>query len=102
MSPSRVAAVACFVVAIVTPAAAADPERGKDIAKRWCATCHIVERGTTSGTDQAPPFAQLARRPNFDQNTLAFLLLMPHPSMPTVSLDRNEVGNLADYIRSLK
>lgn len=98
----RFLSVACWVLATTAPSAAADAERGKDIAKRWCASCHLVESGQSSATDQAPPFAYLARMPNFDENKLAFLLLMPHPNMPKVSLNRAEVADLADYIRSLK
>jgi mono/diheme cytochrome c family protein len=93
---------ACSVLAIIAPAAAADPHNGKDIAKRWCASCHLVESGQTSAADQAPPFSHIARTLDFDQNKLAFLLLMPHPNMPTVSLNRAEVSDMADYIRSLK
>ena len=98
----RLLAAGSFVLAITTPALAADANNGKEIAKRWCATCHLVESGQTSATDLAPPFAYLAKGPDFDQNKLAFLLLMPHPNMPKVSLNRAEVSDLADYIRSLR
>jgi mono/diheme cytochrome c family protein len=89
-------------IAIITPSLAADADHGREIAARWCASCHLVERGQTSATDQAPPFTYLARTPEFDENRLAFLLLLPHPNMPKVSLNRTEVADLADYIRSLK
>jgi len=95
-------AMACWLLVIVTPSLAADAVNGKDIAKRWCASCHVVERGQTSATDQAPPFAYIGKTPDFDQNRLAFLLLTPHPNMPTLSLNRAEVADLADYIRSLR
>jgi mono/diheme cytochrome c family protein len=95
-------ATACFLLGIVMPSFAADAVNGKDIATRWCASCHVVERGQTSATDQAPPFAYIGKTPNFDQNKLAFLLLMPHPNMPSLSLNRAEIADLADYIRSLK
>jgi mono/diheme cytochrome c family protein len=98
----RLLSVACCALAAATPASAADADHGKDIAKRWCAACHLVENGQMSATDQAPPFAYLAKIPDFDQNKLAFLLLLPHPNMPTVSLNRAEVADLADYIRTLK
>jgi mono/diheme cytochrome c family protein len=98
----RLLSVVCSALAIITPSVAADTVNGKDIAKRWCASCHLVENGQTSATDQAPPFTYLARMPDFDQNRLAFLLLMPHPNMPNLSLNRTEVSDLADYIRSLK
>jgi len=51
---------------------------------------------------QAPPFSYVGKTPEFDENKLAFLLLLPHPNMPSVSLNRAEVADLADYIRSLK
>jgi mono/diheme cytochrome c family protein len=98
----RLLSVVCSALAIITPSVAADTVNGKDIAKRWCASCHLVENGQTSATDQAPPFTYLARMPDFDQNRLAFLLLIPHPNMPNLSLNRTEVSDLADYIRSLK
>ncbi len=98
----RSSSVAGLVLATMAPAIAADPHNGKDIATRWCASCHLVDKGQTSATDQAPSFAYLARTPDFDQNKLAFLLLMPHPNMPNVSLNRAEVADLADYIRSLQ
>ncbi|QDP26184.1 cytochrome c [Bradyrhizobium cosmicum] len=95
-------ATACFLLGIVMPSFAADAVNGKDIATRWCASCHVVERGQTSATDQAPPFASIGKAPEFDQNKLAFLLLMPHPNMPSLSLNRAEIADLADYIRSLR
>jgi mono/diheme cytochrome c family protein len=90
------------VVANIAPTAAADPDHGKQIAQRWCASCHLVESRQTNATDQAPPFTHIARIPDFNENKLAFLLLLPHPNMPTLSLTRTEVADLVGYIRSLK
>ncbi|MGO4513641.1 cytochrome c [Bradyrhizobium sp. 2TAF36] len=102
MSEAFKSLVACFALAIVAQSAAADPQHGKDIAKRWCANCHVVESGQSNAIDHAPPFGQIARTPDFDRTKLAFLLLRPHPNMPSLSLDRTEISNLADYISSLK
>ena len=98
----RLMSIGGYVVATTTPLFAADPSNGAMIAKRWCASCHLVERGQTSITDQAPPFTYLARTPEFDENKLAFLLLLPHPNMPELSLNRAEVADLADYIETLR
>ena len=98
---SRLLFAGYCVIAIVNPSAAADADHGKQIAEHWCASC-LVERGQTRATDQAPPFSYLGKTPEFDENKLAFLLLLPHPNMPSVSLNRAEVADLADYIRSLK
>jgi mono/diheme cytochrome c family protein len=102
MSEAFKSLVACSALAILAQPVLADPQHGKDIAKRWCANCHVVETGQTSAIDQAPPFSQIATTPDFDQNKLALLLLKPHPNMPSLSLDRAEASDLADYIRSLK
>jgi mono/diheme cytochrome c family protein len=90
------------VAAIASPSFAGDASHGKEIALRWCASCHLVERSQTSTTDQAPPFTHLATIPGLDANKLSFLLLQPHPNMPTVSLNRAEVADMADYIKTLK
>jgi hypothetical protein len=55
-----------------------------------------------SSTDQAPPFATVAARPDFDAGKLAIFLLDPHPKMPDMSLTRSEAADLAAYIGSLK
>jgi hypothetical protein len=59
------------IVAIVSPSFAADPAKGKEIGKRWCVSCHLVQREQNSATDQAPPFDYLARMPDFNADDLA-------------------------------
>jgi mono/diheme cytochrome c family protein len=92
-----------FVTLGPTPSLAVDAAEGKAVAERWCASCHLVEREQKSATtDQAPPFASIAKMPEFGANKLALLLLQPHPNMPKLSLSRAEVTSLADYIATLK
>jgi mono/diheme cytochrome c family protein len=82
---------------------AADAMQGKSIAQRWCAGCHLVQSGQKGAvTDQAPPFAALAARPDFSADNLAVLLLKPHRNMPQLALSRPEISDLADYILTLK
>ena len=96
----------CFtLVTVIGPSLsfAADAYQGKAIAERWCTDCHVVEREQKSpATDQAPPFASIARTPEFGANKLAILLLEPHPNMPKLALSRAEVADLAEYILTLK
>jgi mono/diheme cytochrome c family protein len=94
----------CCVLAVLQPvsATAADASHGKTIAERWCAACHRVERDPKSATNQPPSFASIAGLPDFDANKLAFFLLRPHPTMPSLSLSRAEISDLADYIKTLK
>ena len=87
---------------IASGSAWADAGEGRQLAQRWCSSCHVVQRNQSLATDQAPPFASLAKMPDFSANKLAFLLLKPHPNMPTLSLSRTEVANLAEYIATRK
>jgi mono/diheme cytochrome c family protein len=85
----------------ITSALAADAENGMQIARRWCASCHVVALNQRTASE-APPFAAIAKRPDFDASKVAFFLLNPHPKMPDMSLTRNEAADLAAYIASLK
>jgi hypothetical protein len=52
-------------------------------------------------TTEAPPFATIARKPDFDVNRLATFLLNTYPRMPNMSLTRSEAA-IAAYIGSLR
>lgn len=85
------------------PAFAADPQNGDRLAHRWCEACHVVSpTQRRPATDQAPPFATIARMPNFDAARIALYLLNPHPRMPDMNLTRAEAADLAAYIVTLK
>jgi mono/diheme cytochrome c family protein len=93
--------LAAFVASV--PAFAADPGNGERLARRWCEPCHVVSQTHAgSGTDQAPPFPTIAKRPNFDAGQVALFLLSPHPKMPDMNLTRAEAADLAAYIATLK
>ena len=97
----RLLSVAAIMAA--TPACAADAYNGARLAHRWCAACHVVsatQRSVT--TDQAPPFATIAKAPGFDAAKVALFLLDPHPKMPDMGLSRTEAADLAAYIATLK
>jgi mono/diheme cytochrome c family protein len=85
----------------VTPGAA-DAKRGEQIARRWCADCHVVAPNERRPTSEAPPFATIANQRDFNAERLAFFLLSPHPKMPNMSLTRAEAIDLALYIASLR
>jgi mono/diheme cytochrome c family protein len=81
---------------------AADPIHGEELARRWCAECHVVARDQRQVLGQAPPFSAVARNPEFNVDRLAYFLLEPHPKMPSMSLTRREAADLASCIASLK
>jgi mono/diheme cytochrome c family protein len=101
---SKFKALAVLIAALSTTqsAFAADPIHGEEVARRWCAECHVVARDQRQVLSQAPPFSAIARNPEFNVDRLAYFLLEPHPKMPSMSLTRREVADLASYIASLK
>ena len=71
------------------------------MARHWCASCHIVASDQKAGSDTAPPFATIARKPGFDGGKIAEFLMDPHPKMPDMQLSRDEARDLGAYIASL-
>jgi mono/diheme cytochrome c family protein len=83
-------------------ALAGDPAHGADLAKRWCATCHLVGSDQNQANADVPSFAAIAHKSDFTPEKLAFFLLDPHPKMPNFPLSRTEADDLAAYIGSLR
>jgi mono/diheme cytochrome c family protein len=81
---------------------AADAAHGADLAKRWCASCHLVESDQKQANSDVPTFAAIAQQADFTPEKIAFFLLDPHPKMPNFSLTRSESSDLAAYIGSLR
>ena len=83
------------------PAHAADVAYGEQLARRWCASCHVVAADQTHGADNVPSFAAIAKMSGFTAERLAAFLRDPHPKMPDMQLTTDEAEALAAYILSL-
>jgi len=97
----RVLAVAAATAAS-TSAWAADADHGADLARRWCASCHLIEGTQKQASADVPSFLQIARKADFTPEKVAFFLLDPHPKMPSFPLNRLEAADIAAYIGSLR
>ena len=96
----RMIAVFLILAAVSTDhVLAADARKGETLAKRWCATCHVVSPDQQQGTAQAPPFSAVASKADFSEAMIAYFLLTPHPRMPDMNLSRSEASDLAAYIK---
>jgi len=95
------AGIVAGAVAFFHAAAAADGDvmRGEELAKRWCAHCHVVDtRGSGTAIDQAPPFPSMAGR---SADVLRRAVTGPHIQMPELNIGRRDLDDLVGYIRSL-
>ncbi len=93
---------ATFGALAIDVAFAADAANGKRLAERWCEACHVVTASQSQASADAPPFEEIAKRPNFNETGLATFLLDPHAKMPNMNLSRIEAGDIVAYIATLK
>jgi mono/diheme cytochrome c family protein len=94
-------ALGILAALVAGPVLAADASNGKRVAVRWCAACHVVTPDQRHAYADAPPFKEIANRPNFSESALVMFLLNPHAKMPNMSLTRIEANDIAAYIRTL-
>ena len=92
---------AVLVVVAATASAAGDGATGRQLARFWCANCHLVEPNG-QGTDTAAPFEAMANNPAFGPERLQAWLSEPHPPMPNFNLTRGEIDAIMAYLKSLK
>jgi mono/diheme cytochrome c family protein len=98
----HIAVLAIFAAVVARPALAADASNGQRLAERWCAACHVVSLNQREASSDAPPFAEIAKRPNFSEAGITTFLLDPHAKMPNMNLTRFEAGDIAAYIGKLR
>ena len=81
-----------------------DAKTGKQIAEKLCVGCHIVGPTAAGATVPAdvPSFARIAIQPHQSAEGIAGAIVIPHPPMPTIHLTREEIGDIAAYILTLK
>ena len=91
-----------LIILVSEPASAADVGAGRELAHRWCASCHAVSLDQPQMNADVPSFPAIAIKAGLNAQALAFFLLEPHPKMPSMSLTRTEASDIAAYIASLR
>lgn len=81
-----------------------DAKTGKSIAEKLCVGCHIVgaEAAGKSVSADVPSFITIANKPGQTAQLIAGAIVVPHPPMPQIQLTREEIGDIAAYILTLK
>lgn len=109
MPTSKPLLLAAAISAVLLGGAAQIPARadsvadGRNIAVRWCSSCHDVGAGERrAANDMAPNFPSVAQRSDLTRSQLETWIGNPHPPMPNLHLTRQEIENLVDYIQSLR
>ncbi len=98
-------AIAALGLLLLTPLVAADDEvrKGRDLATRMCAMCHMNPgQGEKLGPEGVPGFAAIANRPDQTAEGIVRWLQSAPPMMPDHKLSRDEAYALAEFILSLR
>ena len=79
-------------------------QRGLALAQLRCAGCHGVTRNAGSPNPESPPFEAVANQAGLTRATLRAFLRDSHnyPAAMNFTIDRRQVGDLADYMLTLK
>ncbi|MEZ5899268.1 MAG: cytochrome c [Hyphomicrobiaceae bacterium] len=97
--------IVCAIVMLptISPAWADQVERGRALAERLCAECHLNPgQGEKQGEMGIPGFVAVAKRPNQTIDNIVRWLQSAPPMMPDHHLTRDEMEVLADFIMSLR
>ena len=99
---------ACVAIALLSLSAfhaGADDDvaKGRELAERLCATCHMAPgQGEKKSRAEIPGFYAIARRPNqTEQGIIEWLRSVP-PMMPNHHLSQDEMVSLSQFIMSLR
>jgi mono/diheme cytochrome c family protein len=101
----RLVAVASVLMSLASAASGAEMNTaaGKQLAKEWCAACHVVEPGQTETTSTAAPtFLDVAANPGTTEMSLRAFFATPHEQMPNFQLTNEQTDNVIAYILSLR
>jgi mono/diheme cytochrome c family protein len=81
-----------------------DAKNGRHIAQKLCVGCHIVgpQAAGASVSADVPSFQSIADKPGQDAAGIAGAIVVPHPPMPQIQLTREEIGDVAAYILTLR
>ncbi len=80
--------------------AAAAADNGAQLARQWCANCHVIGNNSAGPVPQGPPSFQMIARSGKTADQLRAFLSHPHGAMPDLSLTRTEIDELIAYINT--
>ena len=97
----RAVSLAVIVTFAAAPVRAqGDPEVGRELALRWCTSCHVVDE-EGHGADAGPALPALLGEGQRTADELRGWLAAPHPPMPDFDMTRQEIEDIVAYLERL-
>jgi mono/diheme cytochrome c family protein len=95
--------VAGLLAILPAIAAAQDVEQGHEIARRWCSSCHVVDRTVSAGqANGLPTFLAIVAKADLSPDHLRAAMNPQHGRMPDFALSKRQQDDLIAYIFSLR
>ena len=80
-----------------------DPVNGRIYAKNTCAVCHaVLPDESVFPVSEATSFVMVANTPGMTRTALTVFLQTPHPTMPNLVIEPQDMDDVIAYILSLK
>jgi mono/diheme cytochrome c family protein len=79
-----------------------DAQVGFAYAKEVCANCHAIVSNETSPVPEATAFNEIANTPEMSVKALLVWMQTQHPTMPNITLEREDLMDVIAYILSRK
>jgi len=99
---SRTLLALLVLTLVAAHAARADVQKGAQLARQWCANCHVTDGGPAGAVPQGPPSFSTISRSGMTADQLRAFLSHPHGAMPDLALTRSEIDDLIGYIETLR
>jgi mono/diheme cytochrome c family protein len=93
--------IALVLFGTIATAWGQDIEHGRRLAERWCAACHATGTAPTR-FHRAPPLAAIAARQDVSPEMITSFLLLPHATMPSLPVSRQDAADIAAFIMEMK
>ena len=87
---------------VAAQAARADAAKGAQLARQWCANCHVIGGNPAGAVPQGPPSFPAIARSGMPADQLRAFLSHPHGAMPNLALSRAEIDDVIGYIQTLR
>jgi mono/diheme cytochrome c family protein len=94
--------ISLMLASVAVHPARADAGKGGQLARQWCANCHVIGDNPTGTVSQGPPSFRAIARGGITAEQLRAFLSHPHGAMPDLSLTRAEIDYLTGYIEALR
>jgi cytochrome c len=88
--------------AAASPSVAADLAKGTQLARQWCANCHVIGGIPAASVQQGPPSFRAIAQGGLTADQLRTFLSHPHAPMPDLALTRSEIDDLIVYIETFR